>query len=171
MTVHSVDRGWGSKEAGDEIGKNAERDGGLAGNGERLGVDVFAQGEGGGGGVYGAGSRAPWMMAGIPAHKAGSGQDCPSLAWHINRQPSPGGTVNLSGPIWYENGSGVSFAQGTGQPDGTYSLDVKSVSGDGPAGTISGKRFKNGSVDVNATGTPCFSGKFHLRPGQTSAKL
>jgi len=132
---------------------------------------AFAQAENSGASSYGGGSRGPWLSAGIPAHKAGSDQDCPALAWHINRQPSSGGTVALTGPVWYENGSGVSFAQGTGQPDGTYSLDVKSVSGNGPTGTISGKRFKNGSVDVNANGSPCFSGKFHLRPGQTSAKL
>ncbi len=130
---------------------------------------VFAQGEGAGGGVYGSGSRAPYMMAGMAPHKAG-GQDCPALTWHINRVPGQSGTTALSGPIWYENGSGVSFAQGTAQADGSFSLDVKSVSGNGPSGTLSGKRYKNGAVDVNAEGTPCFSGKFHLRPGQTTAR-
>ncbi len=61
-------------------------------------------------------------------------------------------TVNLSGPIWYENGSGVSFAKGMGQPDGRFALTVTTMNGDGPAGTITGQRMPDGSIDATAEG-------------------
>jgi hypothetical protein len=95
---------------------------------------------------------------------------CPGLTWHINRSVQPDKTVNLSGPIWFEDGSGVSFAQGVGQPDGKFLLNVKSMSGNGPAGTITGQRMPDGSVDSTAVGPPCFAGSYHIAPGQTSTK-
>jgi hypothetical protein len=131
----------------------------------------FAQGEGGGLSVYGAGSRQMFLSAGMPPHKAGTAGDCPGVSWHINRVPS-GNTVTLSGPVWLDNGSGVSFASGSGNPTtGQFSLNVNSVSGSGPSGTISGMRHPDGSIDLTIAGTPCFAGTFHLKPGQTSTRL
>lgn len=130
----------------------------------------FAQGEGAGTSVYGGGSRAPFMSAGIAPHRAGSDLACPGLTWHINREPAANGGLTLSGPIWMDSGKGVSFAQGSSDASGRFSLTVTPVSGQGPSGTLSGVRHPNGTVDLTATGTPCFSGTYHLKPGQTTAQ-
>jgi hypothetical protein len=95
---------------------------------------------------------------------------CPGLTWHINRMVHPDKTVSLNGPIWYEDGSGASFAKGMGQPDGKFTLTVSKMTGNGPAGTITGQRMPDGSVDATAVGPPCFAGTRHIAPGQTSAK-
>ncbi|HEY4043035.1 MAG TPA: hypothetical protein VGM32_14480 [Rhodopila sp.] len=115
----------------------------------------FAQGMPAGGGDF--------MTTYVQAH-----DKCPGLSWHINRAVQPDKTVNLSGPIWYDDGSGVSFARGTGQPDGHFTLNVKMMSGSGPDGTITGQRKPDGSVEAKADGPPCFAGTVHLAPGQTS---
>ncbi len=130
----------------------------------------FAQGEGGGGSVFGGGSRAPFMSAGVRPQRAGSDEACPVLTWHINRTPAANGTTTMSGPLWYEGGTGVSFANGTGTADGSFTLNVTSISGKGPTGTLNGTRHRDGSIDVTATGSPCFAGNYHLKPGQTSAR-
>jgi hypothetical protein len=120
----------------------------------------FAQG--------GAGAE-PWMANYVPAHMVGA-KHCPGLTWHISPVEQANQSFNLSGPIWYEDGSGMSFAQGTRQADGNFSLRVKKVSGNGPAGTITGRRMPDGSADATAVGPPCFAGTYHLAPGQTSAQ-
>jgi hypothetical protein len=121
---------------------------------------------------------APSLAQGAPAgfahyyfaeHDFG-GQHCPGLTWHIDRIAQPNGTTNISGPIWYADGSGVSFAKGTGQADGKFTLTVSTMSGDGPAGTITGQRHPDGSIDSVAVGPPCFAGTRHISPGQTSDK-
>jgi hypothetical protein len=116
------------------------------------------------------GAPAGFMTNYVAARDVG-GHHCSALTWHINRMVQPDKTVNLSGPIWFEDGSGVSFATGTGQPDGKFTLDVKMMSGDGPTGTITGQRMRDGSVNATAVGPDCFAGKFHLAPGQTSNKM
>jgi hypothetical protein len=95
---------------------------------------------------------------------------CPGLTWHIDRMVQPDKTVKISGPIWYADGSGVSFATGTGEPDGHFTLQVKTMSGNGPAGTITGQRMPDGSIDSTAVGPQCFAGTRHIAPGQTSSK-
>jgi hypothetical protein len=115
------------------------------------------------------GAPAGFMVSYFPGRSAG-GMNCPGLTWHIDRMVQPDKTVKLSGPIWYVDGSGVSFAKGMGQPDGHFSLAVTTMSGDGPAGTITGQRMPDGSIDTTAEGPPCFAGARHIAPGQTSAK-
>jgi hypothetical protein len=116
------------------------------------------------------GAPAGFMNTYFPGRSVG-GRTCPGLTWHIDRMVQPNKTVKLSGPIWYADGTGVSFAQGTGQPDGHFTINVKTMNGDGPAGTITGQRMPDGSVDATAAGPPCFAGTVHLAPGQTSAKM
>jgi len=113
--------------------------------------------------------RDPWMSGYVGAHSAGT-RHCPGMAWHISPVQQADLSFNLSGPIWFEDGSGMSFAKGTRQPDGSFSLNVTSASGDGPTGTISGRRAPDGSADVTTAGSPCFEGTYHIAPGQTSTK-
>jgi hypothetical protein len=115
------------------------------------------------------GAPAGFMNTYFEEHDVG-GQHCPGLTWHIDRMVQPDKTVNLSGPIWYADGSGVSFAKGTGQPDGHFTINVTTMSGNGPAGTITGQRMSDGSIDSTAVGPPCFAGTRHIAPGQTSTK-
>jgi hypothetical protein len=117
--------------------------------------------------AQGGATFRPWMSRYVPPHSAG-GRQCPGLAWDINQVALPDKTVNLSGPIWFEDGSGISFAQGARQPDGRFTLDVKRQSGDGPTGTITGQRNPDGSIDATTAGPPCFEGTYHIEPGQTS---
>jgi hypothetical protein len=97
-------------------------------------------------------------------------ENCPALTWHFTRVENADKTASISGPIWYENGSGMSLAQGTGQADGHFTLNVKMVTGNGPVGTITGQRMPDGSVNATAVGPSCFAGTYHIAPGQTSAK-
>jgi hypothetical protein len=101
----------------------------------------------------------------VPAHKG-----CPGLNWQIDQVTNADQTIAMSGPIWYDGGSGVSFAQGTGQANGTFFLHVGKATGNGPAGTITGQRMSDGSVQATAAGSACFAGTYHLRPGQTRAR-
>jgi hypothetical protein len=99
------------------------------------------------------------------------GSNCATLSWHITRLEQADKTISLSGPIWYVDGSGMSFAQGTGQPDGHFTLNVKATSGNGPTGTITGQRMPDGSLNAAVSGSRCFAGTVHLAPGQTYAKM
>ena len=121
---------------------------------------------------------APSLAQGAPAGfvntyfeaQDNGGQHCPGVTWHIDRTVQPDKTVALSGPIWYADGSGVSFAKGMGQTDGHFTIAVTTMSGNGPAGTITGQRMSDGSIDATAVGSPCFAGTRHIAPGQTSVK-
>jgi hypothetical protein len=118
---------------------------------------------------FAQGAPAGFMNTYFEEHDVG-GQHCPGLTWHIDRMVQPDKTVKISGPIWYSDGTGVSFAKGTGQPDGHFVLTVSTMSGNGPAGTITGQRMPDGSIDSTAVGPPCFAGTRHIAPGQTMAK-
>ena len=72
------------------------------------------------------GAPAGFMNTYFEEHDYG-GQHCPGLTWHIDRMVQPDKTINISGPIWYADGSGVSFAKGTGQPDGHFALTVTTI--------------------------------------------
>jgi hypothetical protein len=113
---------------------------------------------------FAQGAPAGFMNTYIEAH-----DQCPGLSWHIDRVVQPDKTVNISGPIWYADGSGASFGTGKGQPDGNFTITVSTMSGNGPAGTITGQRMPDGSIDSTAVGSPCFAGTRHIAPGQTSA--
>jgi hypothetical protein len=117
---------------------------------------------------FAQGAPAGFMDAYDEEHEE-AGVHCAGLSWHIDRVAQPDKTVNISGPIWYTDGSGVSFAQGKGQADGHFTLKVTTMSGIGPAGTITGQRMPDGSIDSTAVGPPCFAGTRHIAPGQTSA--
>jgi hypothetical protein len=134
---------------------------------------VFAQGEGGGGMLYGGGSYgATFLRAGTPPRKAGTAEACPGVMWDITRTPgAQKGSYDLSGPVWYTDGSGMSLAKGELRPDRTFTLNVTSMGGKGPAGTVTGTLNRDGSRDVKMTGSgTCNNMEMHLKAGQTSTK-
>jgi hypothetical protein len=118
---------------------------------------------------FAQGAPAGFMNYYFQEHDYG-GQHCAGLTWHFDRVPQPDQTSKVSGPIWYEDGSGVSFARGVAQADGQFTLNVTTVSGNGPAGIITGQRMPDGSVNATAAGPTCFAGTYHIAPGQTSVQ-
>jgi hypothetical protein len=101
-----------------------------------------------------------------------AGPNCLPLYWDIKRGTEASGVTPLSGPLWFEGNPGLSFASGSSQKDGTFSLTVTTVRGAGPEGMVTGKRNADGSLDVKVESkNACFTGSFHLAPGETSAKL
>ena len=92
---------------------------------------------------FAQGAPAGFMDAYDEEHEE-AGVHCAGLSWHIDRVAQPDKTVNISGPIWYTDGSGVSFAQGKGQADGHFTLKVTTMSGIGPAGTLPRQHWFDG---------------------------
>src|SRR3954447_9144550 len=72
-----------------------------------------------------------------------SSPGCPALTWAFSRNANPDGTVSVHGPIWFEDGSGMSAAAGKGTADGKFTLTVQKVRGNGPEGTITGQRYQD----------------------------
>lgn len=114
----------------------------------------------------------PWIHTGIPPRKAGTAETCPAIMWDIERRPGEQkGTYTLRGPVWNEDGTGMSMATGELRPDRTFTFDVKSVMGKGLTGTVTGVLGRDGSRDLKMTGPgACDNIELHLKPGQVSAK-
>ncbi len=87
------------------------------------------------------------------------GMVCPPLTWAIHPVGAPenGG---LSGVLWYADMSGVSLARGMMTKDGRITLDVTSVSGAGPTGTVTGTRRADGTLMADLNGPGC--AKLHI---------
>jgi len=95
---------------------------------------------------------------------------CGALTWHFSRINHADGSAQINGPIWFTDGTGVSFATGKGAANGSFTLQVTKISGNGPSGTVTGKRGAGGEIDATATGSNCFAGQYHLMAGQTTTK-
>lgn len=95
---------------------------------------------------------------------------CAALTWHFSQIKNADGSMQINGPIWFADGTGVSFATGKGAANGSFTLQVTKISGNGPNGTVTGKRGAGGEIDATATGSDCFAGEYHLMAGQTTAK-
>ena len=94
----------------------------------------------------------------------GGNNTCDEMSWNARRDDQ--GTIR--GVIWYTGGAGVSNAVGKVEPDGHFTIKVASIYGAGPVGTVTGVRNKDGSLDVQFTGTSCKTGMVHIPPGATS---
>ena len=81
---------------------------------------------------------------------------CPSVHWTLVRQyAAPAKSGPLAGVVFYNDGSGMSRMTGASQADGTFKLNLTSVDGKGPTGTIVGARKPNGELTadmMSATG-------------------
>ncbi len=75
---------------------------------------------------------------------------CPGLHWTMaSARP------NLHGYFYWNDGSGVSKGVGTSKPDGTFELNLTSIDGNGPVGTVTGKRASNGTLTATLKGQGC----------------
>ena len=86
---------------------------------------------------------------------------CPTLEWHI--LPLPQGVAsNINGVAFYTDMSGVSQIRGSIGTDGKIVATLSSVSGNGPAGNVTGGRVGNLS-HIELVGAGCANASFDLR--------
>jgi hypothetical protein len=108
-------------------------------------------------------NRSNNMMDEIIA--AGGNNTCNEMSWNLRRDNAD----NIRGVIWYTGGAGVSNAMGKADADGKFTINIISIYGSGPVGTVTGTRNADGSTDAQFVGTSCKTGMIHLKPGQTSS--
>ena len=91
---------------------------------------------------------------------------CPSIEWHVQPPttiPSP-----VNGVAFFNDMSGISIIKGTVGADGMIAGTLTSVSGKGPAGTVTGKRAKT-ATHVELHGDGCSNAVFNLMRFRYSA--
>ncbi len=106
-----------------------------------------------------------WADTGIAARRE-QGKDCPPMSWDV-AGTYIGATIGLRGVIWFTDGSGTSSARGAAGPDGRFDMTVRPISGNGPRGQVSGRRYPDGSIEVHMNGTGCSHLDVVLPPGAT----
>ncbi len=89
-----------------------------------------------------------------------SSSTCAPIEWHIV-PVAIGGAVTLNGVAYFSDMSGVSTIKGTITADGTISAVLNPVSGNGPAGSVTGKRTAT-STHIEMNGVGCSKANFDL---------
>lgn len=90
--------------------------------------------------------------SGFVGDTASSVPGCPYISWRLVN--SANGQIH--GIAMYSDLSGLSNVTGTMQPDGTFTLTLtKTTIGDGPVGTVSGKRYPDGDIVATLKGEGC----------------
>ena len=85
---------------------------------------------------------------------------CSPIEWHIV-PVATGGAVALNGVAYFSDMSGISTIKGGITADGALSAMLVSVSGNGPAGAVTGMRSATGThVEMNGAG--CSKANFDL---------
>jgi hypothetical protein len=84
---------------------------------------------------------------------------CPDLAWRLVRK---GGDV--TGVTFYADLSGVSMVKGTVNDAGQFRLVLTPSMGEGPSGTVTGVRTRNGTVVADMKGTGCANMHISMKP-------
>ena len=86
---------------------------------------------------------------------------CPAVEWHI-LPPAEKGAAVVNGVAYYVDMSGVSIIKANIAADGSLAGALISVSGKGPAGTISGKR--DGKLaHIEVAGDTCSTVKLNMQ--------
>lgn len=106
-----------------------------------------------------------WADTGIAARNE-QGKDCPPMSWDVAGMYI-GATIGLRGVIWFTDGSGTSSARGAATSDGRFDMVVRPISGNGPRGQVSGRRYPDGSIEVHMNGSGCSHLDTVLPPGAT----
>lgn len=106
-----------------------------------------------------AGAHAQQATGYAAGHSAPMAPGCPSIEWRV--LPITAAPANINGVAYFSDMSGISQVKGTVAADGTISVTVTSVSGNGPAGTLTGKRTAK-TTHVDFTGQGCSKASFTI---------
>jgi hypothetical protein len=105
---------------------------------------------------------------GFTGQAASSVPGCPVLMWRLARDGN-----NVSGIAYYSDMSGASDVTGTVNDAGSFTLQLKSIRGNGPVGTVTGHRAaKNplrteeiqGGLVAEMTGVGCANMHLTMKP-------
>ncbi len=86
---------------------------------------------------------------------------CPTVEWHLLPMPV-GVATNVNGIAYYSDMSGISIIRGTVAPSGMVGATLVSVSGNGPAGAVTGTHTA-GATKVVLTGNGCANATLDLQ--------
>lgn len=101
-------------------------------------------------------------VAGYTGTARSSVAGCPYLVWRLAKHP--GGKV--TGIAYYSDLSGLSMVDGSVDPEGHFTLNLKSDMGKGPVGTVTGTRKSDGSVTAQMVGEGCANMTLNIKPVQ-----
>lgn len=105
-------------------------------------------------------SAAAPPIAGFVGEGASSVAGCPFIQWRLARHPDG----QVTGIAYYSDMSGVSMVTGTVTQAGQFNLTLTSAMGQGPTGTVSGTKSRNGALNATMTGEGCANMKLHISP-------
>jgi hypothetical protein len=103
-----------------------------------------------------AAAPVPGYTGQVPSSVAG----CPNLMWRLARRDNG----DVTGIFYYSDMSGVSEVKGTIDQAGHFQLTMTSAMGQGPVGTVTGTKSRNGAVNATMTGDGCANAQLHFRP-------
>jgi hypothetical protein len=106
-----------------------------------------------------AGAQAVTAEPGFVGNTASSVPGCPFIAWRLANDSG-----SIHGTAEYSNLSGISFVTGTMNSDGKFTLDLKSVIGNGPVGTVTGTRMSDGRIKATLVGQGCANNTIDIAP-------
>lgn len=86
---------------------------------------------------------------------------CPTVEWHLLPMPV-GVAANVNGIAYYSDMSGISIIRGTIAANGVVGATLVSVSGNGPAGAVTGTHTA-GATKVVLTGNGCANASLNLQ--------
>jgi hypothetical protein len=90
-------------------------------------------------------------VAGIVGFAPSSVAGCPNINWRLARHADG----KITGIFWYSDMSGTSEARGSEDATGKFEIKITSAIGQGPVGTVTGTRSKEGKVVADLTGEGC----------------
>jgi hypothetical protein len=104
-----------------------------------------------------AGAQAVTATPGFVGNAPSSVPGCPFISWRLANENG-----SIHGFAEYSNLSGISTVTGMMDSDGKFTLDLRSVIGDGPVGTVTGTRMSDGSIDATLVGQGCANNTVHI---------
>lgn len=104
-------------------------------------------------------TAAPPAVAGYNGSAHSSVAGCPDIVWRLARNGA-----DVSGMAFYANMSGASNVKGTVNPQGQFELNLTSMMGNGPVGTVAGQRNRNGTTTATLTGQGCANAHIVMHP-------
>lgn len=103
------------------------------------------------------GAEAP---RGYSGQAASSVAGCPYLAWRLVRNAD----ASVTGIAYYSDLSGLSTVRGTSNSAGQFQLMLTPSMGNGPSGTVLGRRTARGAVEADLHGQGCANMHLVMQP-------